>query len=66
MLYEVITHVTQGVALSGMRETGPQISAQQAAEAAVESSRVAAETQTAQLQQNLQAGFTQMSSYNFV
>ncbi|SFA96149.1 conjugal transfer protein TraG N-terminal domain-containing protein [Azotobacter beijerinckii] len=55
-------HVTQGVARTGMRETGPQISAQQAADAVVESSRTAAETQTAQLQQNLQAGFTQMSS----
>ncbi|GAB3472717.1 conjugal transfer protein TraG N-terminal domain-containing protein [Azotobacter salinestris] len=55
-------HVTQGVARTGVRETGPQISAQQAADAVVESSRTAAETQTAQLQQNLQAGFTQMSS----
>jgi len=55
-------HVTQGVARTGVRETGPQISAQQAAEAAVESSRVAAETQSTQLQQNLQAGFTQLSS----
>ncbi|MFD1690642.1 hypothetical protein ACFSHR_01180 [Azotobacter chroococcum] len=55
-------HVTQGVARTGVRETGPQISEQQGADAVVESSRVAAETQTAQLQQNLQAGFTQMSS----
>lgn len=55
-------HVTQGVARTGVRETGPQISAQQAADAVVESSRTAAETQTAQLQQNLQAGFTQLSS----
>ncbi|SER30284.1 conjugal transfer mating pair stabilization protein TraG [Azotobacter beijerinckii] len=55
-------HVTQGVARTGVRETGPQISAQQAAEAAVESSRVAAETQSTQLQQNLQAGVTQLSS----
>lgn len=55
-------HLTQGVALSGSREAGPQISAQQAADAAVESSRAAAETKTNQLQQNLQAGVTQLSS----
>lgn len=55
-------HVTQGVARTGVRETGPQISEQQGADAVVESSRTAAETQTAQLQQNLQAGFTQLSS----
>ncbi|GAB3381017.1 conjugal transfer protein TraG N-terminal domain-containing protein [Azotobacter armeniacus] len=55
-------HVTQGVARTGVRETGPQISEQQGADAVVESSRVAAETQTAALQQNLEAGFTQLSS----
>ncbi|MGV6474625.1 conjugal transfer protein TraG N-terminal domain-containing protein [Azotobacter vinelandii] len=55
-------HVTQGVARTGVRETGPQISEQQGADAVVESSRTAAETQSTQLQQNLQAGVTQLSS----
>lgn len=54
--------LTRGAAVTGARAAGPQISASQAADAAVASSRAFAEQTSDQLQQSLQSSTSQLAS----